>query len=300
MTEIIKATHEGILAIGSKELKCAVLENGIRVISRSTVFKAFDRPARGNIKAGTKRAANMPSFLDANNLQPHIHEELRNLIQEIPYKTKKGRDLKGFDARIIPLVCDVYLDAREANALTQSQEPQAKSAQTIVRSLSKIGIIALVDEATGYQEDRQRTELQQLLAAFISEELMPWTKRFPDEFYKQLFRLHGWQYNPMSVKRPQCVGKLTKSIVYERLSRDVLEDLEKKNPPNLNGNRQYKHHQFLTQDIGHPALDKHIAGLIALMRASTNKTSFERLLQRAYPKLGDDEQISLDLDLQDA
>jgi hypothetical protein len=76
---ILKATHQGKLKIGDKELNCAVLEDGTRVLYRSAIFKAFDRPSRGKIKVGS-RVTNMPSFLDANNLQPFISNELANVI----------------------------------------------------------------------------------------------------------------------------------------------------------------------------------------------------------------------------
>mgnify|MGYP003561277120 CR=1 FL=1 len=52
-----------------------------------------------------------------------------------------------------------------------------------MRAFARVGITALVDEATGYQYERENDELQKILKAYISEELLPWQKRFPDIFY---------------------------------------------------------------------------------------------------------------------
>ncbi len=113
---------------------------------------------------------------------------------------------------------------------------------------------------------------------------LKWAKRFPDEFYKQLFRLRGWQYSPFSVKRPVFVGKLTNYLIYEQLPDGVLEELRHKNPKDEKGRRKHRHHQFLTEDIDNPHLEKHLASVTTLMRASTHWRSFERLFIRAFQK----------------
>jgi hypothetical protein len=46
-----------------------------------------------------------------------------------------------------------------------------------------VGIIALVDEATGYQKVREKQALQLKLQAFIAEDMQEWAKLFPDEFW---------------------------------------------------------------------------------------------------------------------
>jgi hypothetical protein len=151
-----------------------------------------------------------------------------------------------------------------------------------MRGLAHVGITALVDEATGYQQVRDRDELHRILEAYIAKELLPWTKRFPDEFYGQMFRLRGWQYSPPSVKRPKYVGKLTNELIYEKLPKGVLEELRSKNPVTPRGYRKHKHFQFLTEDIGNPHLEKQVVSVTTLMRASPNWATFERLFKRAF------------------
>jgi len=290
-----KATHQGSLKIGERELPCAVLENGTRVISKSAIFRAFGRTKRGR-KKDEIRVLNMPSFIDANNLQPFISEELQGVLSSVEYLSKRGTQTIGYKAEILPLLCDVYLSARESGSLTKQQYALAAVSESLVRSLSKIGIIALVDEATGYQEAREKDALQQLLSIYLSEERLKWAKVFPDEYYRQLFRLRGWPYNPMSVKRPQLVGKLTNQLVYDKLPPSVLEELRKLNPVKnkKTWRREATHHQHLSVDIGQDDLKSHLLQLIAIMRISPNWGTFKRNFARAFQ--GNGEQLTLDID----
>lgn len=288
MTEeqnILNATHFGKLSLGEKELTCAVLEDGSRVISRNAVFKAFGRTKRGR-KKGEIRVANMPelpSFIDANNLTKYIEGEVKELLfNPVVYKAQNGRVVEGYNAELVPLMCDVYLSARMDGALTKQQENLAIASEVLVRSLSKLGIVALVDEATGYQEERDRSELQKLLSKYISKELLPWTKRFPDEFYQELFRLRGWDYPTPSGQRPGIVGYYTNKYVYDHLPPGVKEELQKNNPSVSPGRRKWKHHQFLTVDIGNAHLEKHLIKVITLMQASDNWDEFKRKFNRVF------------------
>ena len=86
---ILRATHQGSLKVGEKELLCAVLEDGTRIISRNAIFKAFSRTKRGR-KKDEIRVLNMPSFIDANNLQPFIDEGLKGVLTQIPYYNVRG------------------------------------------------------------------------------------------------------------------------------------------------------------------------------------------------------------------
>ncbi|MCH7536202.1 MAG: hypothetical protein IH948_10765, partial [Bacteroidetes bacterium] len=287
MTTLRIATHAGEIHIGNKSLDCAVLEDGTRVLTMTAIFKAFNRPVRSKIYKGD-RVINMPSFLDAKNLQPFVSSDLKQLINPIEYVSKNKKTVKGYDSTILPMLCDVYLDARRAKKLTKKQVPLADSAEILVRTLSKIGIIALVDEATGYQEIRDRQALQAILDKYLRKELAAWAKRFPDEFYQQIFRLRGWQWTGMTVKKPSSVGNYTKDLVYERLAPGIVQELETRNPV-VKGKkyRKNKHHQWLTEEVGHPALAQHLYGIIGMMRASTGWDQFYRLIQRAYPKKGE-------------
>jgi hypothetical protein len=262
-------------------LSADVLEDGTRVISRNAIFKAFQRTKRGRALNET-RVPDMPSFIDAKNLQPYISQDLKGELKQIEYLSKTGKPASGFKAEIIPLLCDVYLKAREESALTKTQERIATVSEILVRSLSKVGIVALVDEATGYQDVRNKDELQKLLSLYVRKEFLPWTKRFPDTFYEELFRLKGWTYNPVGGKKTQLVGKLTNELIYNKLPKGVLAELKRVTPKSAAGNNTKKFHQSLTDDVGNPHLEKHLASVTTLMKVSPNWGNFKRMFVRAF------------------
>ncbi|MGO2565843.1 MAG: P63C domain-containing protein [Brochothrix thermosphacta] len=271
MQEEFKATHEGSLELSNATLDVAVLNNGQRIITQSAVFKALDRPVRGN-----SRVIGIPTFMDAQNLQPLISEDLRTVINKIEYLGLNGKKQLGFDANILPLVSDLYLKARERGVIKNPvQLETAQKAELLVRSLAKVGVTALVDEATGYQYDREKTELQKIFKAYVNEELLKWQKMFPDEFYFEIFRLNGWIFDVQSIKkRPGVVGTWTNKLIYDRLPDGVLEELKKKTPKNSKGKYTARLFQSLTPDIGHPELSAQIYKVLGIMRISENWQDF--------------------------
>jgi hypothetical protein len=168
--------------------------------------------------------------------------------------------------------------------LQQQQQPIAQQCEIIIRGLARVGIVALVDEATGYQTVRKRDALARILEAYISKELLPWTQRFPLEFYEEIYRLHGWDHlDPASKSKPGYVGKLTNALVYRRLPDGVLDELKSQNPVDAEtGRRKFKHHQFLTDQIGNPHLEKHLSKVIGLMQASDSWGDFKRMFRRVF------------------
>ncbi len=287
----IKATHAGTLTIGDKKLACANLPDGRRVISEATMMAALGRVYSGYYSKRDATAdpssAVLPRYLAPVGLKPFISNELVELLQPIPYIPPNGRSVaKGVNAEAVPQICEVWLKARGEGVLSEKQLKTAVQAEILVRGLAHVGIIALVDEATGYQEIRDRIALQAILDKYLRKELAAWAKRFPDEFYQQIFRLRGWQWKGMRVNRPQVVAGYTKDFVYERLAPGILRELESRNPRDDTGNRRAKHHQWLTEDVGHPALAQHLYAVIGFMRVAASWEQFKYMLNRAFPKKG--------------
>ncbi|MBR2149323.1 MAG: P63C domain-containing protein [Campylobacter sp.] len=260
VANILKSLADGILKIGDTELDVSVLDNGDRVITHSAVFRALGRDPRGN-----SRIDQIPAFMDAKNLQSLISSDLQCLIKRVPYLDKNGKEKEGYKADILPLVADLYLKARDKEVLTANQHDTAKKAEMLIRSLARVGITALVDEATGYQYERERDELQKILKAYISEELLKWEKRFPDDFYKEIFRLNGWDFTVSGIKkRPGVIGKWTNTLIYNELPAGVLQELKENTP------KHARYHQRLTPDIGQPNLMAQIYKVIGIMQSSDN------------------------------
>jgi len=290
---IPKATHEGVLHFGQVEIPCAVLGDGRRVLTQSGFMRALGRARQAKGRQYYDGDVNMPAFLTAKNLKPFISNDLEVTSSQIEFRTLSGIKAFGYSAELLPSVCDVFLDAETAGVLTHMQKHIAEQAKMLIRGLARVGVVALVDEATGYQEVRDRQALQAILDQYLKKELAAWAKRFPDEFYFEMFRLKGWPLNPMKVKRPGVVGKYTNNLVYERLAPGILEELEKRNPKDERGNRRGKHHQLLTDEVGHPALAQHLYAVIGAMRAHVSWDEFLRFMNRAYPKKNETLELAL-------
>ncbi|MEZ5337927.1 MAG: P63C domain-containing protein [bacterium] len=270
------ATHKGTLKLGETELQAFVLSDGRRVLSGRTITKAMGLSGRGS---GIQR------FLDSKSLQPFLSARLIELLSNpIEFTLPGGLAApQGFEAEIISELCNAVQDANDAKKLPAQQQPLVRQAKIMARGLQGVGIIALVDEATGYQYDRARTALQEILEAFIAKELMPWQKRFPDEFYQEMFRLRRWTPNAVANRRPAIAGKLTNNVVYERLAPGVLDELRSRTPRDTKGRLKEHFHRRLTGDIGHPALRAHLEVVIALMKISPDWKTFIKHLDKTKP-----------------
>ena len=288
--ELQVATHIGEikLADGEISLPCAVLEDGTRVLTQAGFLKALGR--RGKPKNTYRQAddgvVKMAPFLQAENLQEHISEELRVDSIPVAFRRSEGGKAWGYRADLLPKVCSVYLKARDKNQLLDSQKPVAAACDILVRGLAQVGIIALVDEATGYQRDRAADALAKILEAFIAKELQQWVKTFPSDYYEQLFRLRSLAYPQYTVKRPQYFGVLTNDIVYRRLAPGVLDELKKVVPRNEEGRPTAKYFQRLTTNVGYPKLREHLGSVVAIMKLSTDYKDFTDKLNQLHPPYG--------------
>lgn len=279
--QIQRATHQGTIDIDGTELSCYVLQDGRRIISQASIFTTLGRPARGRRTSRENRAP----FIEAKNLAPFIGPELEEILQRVDYRVGDKKPIQsGYDAEILPRVCNVYLDAEEAGVLLPSQKPAAEAARKVIKALALVGITALVDEATGYQETRAKDELQRLLDAYIAEEFRPWVRRFPESFFREIYRLQGWKFIPGNHHHPQYVGRFINTYVYEHMPEGILEKLRDLNPKNEQGNRARKHHQHLTEDTGVAHLERQVARVITIMEISEDKVQFDALFNKAMSR----------------
>lgn len=286
---VLKATHEAPLKIGSIEIPCAVLEDGTRVLSRAGFIRAIGRT--GKAKGGRKYddESRIPVFLTSPRLKPFITKALIDNSKSVLYRPVEGGLASiGYRAELLPLVCNVFIDAHNQGKLLDRMQGHIADQCRILRDgFALVGITALIDEATGYQHVRDRDALQALLDRFLRKELAAWAKRFPDEFYEHIFRLRGWNWNGRAKNPPQVVASYTKDFVYARLAAGIMKELQVRNPIDEKGYRKGKHHQLLTEDVGHPALAQHLHAVIVLMRASSTWAQFKGMLDAALPKKGD-------------
>jgi hypothetical protein len=288
--QIPTATHFGEIRLGDVIIPCAVIPGPRRLLSQTTTAAAFGFVSGGyqlRKRTGKTHTGDLPPFLSAQNLIPFISNELRTLVSDpIRYRDPRGGPIRlGMESNLLAKVCQVWVEAKNAGALAKIQIPVARRAESLLFALAQVAIDALIDEATGYQEIRDRDALQKLLDKYLLQDYAKWAKRFPDEFYQNIFRLKGWQWRGMKVNRPSVVGHYTNDNIYARLAPGLLEELRRLNPPNEKGRRKVKHQQWLTEDVGHPKLQEHLQAVMALQRASSNWSQYMRMLQRAFPKI---------------
>lgn len=270
----IYGSTDNPLRVGDIELPCYVLDDERRVLSASGVQAAMSMAQGGSMVKGMSRLA---LFISGKIISPYVSSDLRDRIQNpIQFRTPANGKAYGYEAIVLAELCEAILAARQDGALQAQQRPIAQQAEILIRAFARVGIVALVDEATGYERVRKRGELHKILEAYIAKELLPWSKRFPDSFYEELFRLHGWDYDPASAARPGVVGKITNKYIYEALPEGVLEELKAKNPENKKRN-----HQYLSEDVGHPHLQRQITATTTLMRASEDWAGFKTLFNVA-------------------
>lgn len=182
--------------------------------------------------------------------------ELLENSKPVMFIDLNGNQSIGYKAELLPQVAFLFSDALSKGLLKPNQLHIGEQSRILVKAFLKTSIIALVDEATGYQYEREKDELQKILKAYISEELLPWQKRFPDVYYKELFRLNGWDFTVNGIKRrPGVIGKWTNTLVYEQLPKGILEELKNKTPKSEAGNKVARYHQLLTLDVGEPNLN---------------------------------------------
>ena len=292
------ATHDGDLRLGEATIPSAVLNDKRRVLTQSGVMKSLGRARQAKGRSHYDGDINLPAFLTAKNLKPFIPNELYVTSSQIEFRRKNGGKAFGYPAELLPKICGVFIDADEAGKLTKLQKPIAQRARILLRGLAETGIIALVDEATKYQEDRPKDELQKILSAYISPTLLPWTEQFPVEFFREMFRVYGWPW-PNANKPykgpigPRYAGKIIRKVIFDNLPPGVLEELERRNPANEKWQRKSRMAQLLTSEIGHPHVEKLVAVNTALFKIADNRKEFWKAYSRAFPKAGD--QLELDI-----
>ncbi|MCL5808642.1 MAG: P63C domain-containing protein [Deltaproteobacteria bacterium] len=285
---ILKATHgspDHPLRIGSIEIPCYVLEDKKRVLMQGAMLTSLDMK-QGT--AGRGVGDRIEKFLSTKAIKPYAIKYLGDMIiNPIKFKTPSGSIAYGYEATILADICDAVLEARKEGKLHYQQEHIAKQCEILVRGFARVGIIALVDEATGYERDKARLELSKILEAFIAKELQPWIKTFDDEYYQELFRLRGLSYPTDTVQRPLYFGILTNDIVYRRLAPGVLDALKKEIGKNSKGRPKSKLFRKLTNDIGYPKLREHLASVITIMKLSEKYHDFLDKLDRIHPRYKD-------------
>jgi hypothetical protein len=290
-------SFKSILDLAGMQLPCAIIQgaNGIqRVLSENGITNAILGSRSGASKRAKKAASEegalLPIFVAPRQLKPFIDKELLDgPLTPIDY-IDGDRTVRAYDASVLVAVCNIWLRAREAGELQAQQLPKAQKAEILTRALAQTGIVALVDEATGYEKVRPQNALQEFLGLILRKELAAWVKKFPDEFYENIYKLKGWKWPGMSKNRYSVVGHYTNNLVFDRIAPGLLKELRVRSPKNDKGRRDPMH-CWLSEDMGDPMLAQHLYTIMMFQRlAIANKHGWNRFLttvDQVLPRRGD-------------
>ena len=283
-----KATHgssDHPLKIGDIEIPAYVLDNETRVLSLRGLTAGIGISIGGDPRgSGEARIVTFLRSLERKGLE--VNDLMARLKCPIEFQPSGGgRSAYGYDATILADICDAVLSARKQGFLTDGQAKIADKCEILVRGFARVGIIALVDEVTGFQRYRDKANLAKILEAFVAKEIQPYVKTFPAEFYEELFRLYNLPYPPAGNKswRPQFFGHITNEVVYARLAPGLIPELKR---IASKADRKAKLLQALTQDIGHPKLREHLASIVAIEKLSRTPEEFLANVNKVHIRYG--------------
>ena len=287
--DLPRAIAEGTLRIGDLDLPCAVLDDkeNTRVLSQNGFLKAIGRHPFAS--GGTGSAIDdTPPFLRAKNLKPFISGDLERSSTPLIYLTRNptagvGGIGYGYRGTLLPSVCWVYQDAMLAGKLLPSQLHIGKSARTFLKALTNYAIDDLIDRATGFDDIRKREAILRILEKQVSKDRLPYLKMFDTDFYRMVFRLNGWPFDPEKSARPSVLGHWTNNI-YDRLAPGIRQALHIKVKRNEKGRPTKKMTQYLTPEEGKKRLLQVLEGVGAIGRISIDKHDFWEKMDIAYPK----------------
>lgn len=279
------ATHQGKMTVGSLTLDCYVLDDGRRVFHKRGMARALGmKSGGGNVFMRAMQRKGLGSELDQKLL-----EKIENPIF---FKALTPDPGHGYEATVLVDICKAIIRASEAGKLTSAQHGLVAQATTLLNAFAKVGVTALIDEATGFQQVRDPQALRLLVQQYIEEEKREWEKLFPDEYYDELNRIYGSRRMTQTSRgaliqnRPQHFANFTRTYVYHPLENGaVLEELDKINPKiGTKGTRRARFHQHLTQGYGIEKLKRQVQEVLTLMHVADTVGQFKRLFTKRFPQ----------------
>jgi hypothetical protein len=269
--EIPIAKWPGVLSIGTKEIPCYVLADGRRIISRN---------AATGVLTDEKGGGNLEQYLVVQSLRGYVPPGFTDQMIEffVPGTSAPNTTTKGISAEAFIEICQAYVSAFEAGALTTERQKEiAVKAAMFMAACAKVGLIAMIDEATGYQYERASDALQIKLKLFLAEEMRKWEKTFPDQLWEQFGRLTKWTGSIHS--RPKYWGNLVMELIYEYLDADVAQWLRVNAPRPLKGQN---YHQWMTEQYGLKKLIEHIWKVIGIASTCEDMKELKRRMEELY------------------
>jgi hypothetical protein len=270
-TALPVAKWPGVLLIGDIEIPVYVLDDRRRMVSRTGAT---------TVLTIGKGGGNLESYIQVKALEKYMPQNLPDRMIDFVIPEVTNKSVKGMTAETFLEICGAYVRAwQEGKLESDAQIAIAKRAAMFLTACSKVGLIALIDEATGYQYRRAEEELQLKLRLFLLEEMRKWERTFPNDLWEQFGRLTKWK--GAVHQRPKYWGKLVMELIYEYLDPDVAQWLRENAPAPKHGQN---YHQWLTSQFGLKKLIEHIWKVIGVASTCENMDELQYKMEQLYGK----------------
>lgn len=273
-----EAVLPGVLKLAGAEIPVYHLSNGQRVLARIAATEAL---------TGVKRQGDLESYLRVGSLKDFISlDSVLGRLVEFRLRDVEMLDqsVKGLPSDLFIEICQSYVRALDASlnpvsgvTLTDRQREIAIKASMFLSACAKVGLDALIDEATGYQHIRPEDALEMKLRLYLEEEMRKWEKTFPDQLWEQFGRLTNWKGKVN--QRPKYWGKLVMKLIYEYLDPDVAQWLRDHAPQPMKGQN---YHQWMTSQYGLKKLIEHIWKVVGIASTCQDIDELERKMEELY------------------
>lgn len=263
------------------DIDCFVLEDGQRVLSWRGASRAtgFAEGSGSRMIRMLKETQAIKQYLSPALLEiidKHENHQLDRFSGKINGKRTHG-DI--FPADLLVDIADAFHKARINNELShRTHIAFADNLYKIMKAFSKLGITALIDEVTGYQEVRGPRELQEKARIFVSEEFRVWKKMFPEVLFEEISRLYNLEYNSDSTIRPMAIGRFIQTYIYSQFPKESITQIKETK-------EWRKIHQGLSAEVGIPKLNAVIHQVLTLAQISDNIDEFRSFYDKKFNKL---------------
>jgi hypothetical protein len=268
------------LSFGKIKLTCFQLDNGQRVLLKQSVQKSLGYDGKSEnwlfefLMHINRSMPVEPALLESVSKDIHIHRwNNDDAIHDL-----------AIDANIFVGACKTIIDAKKEGYLFLSELKFAKAAERIIDDIGNSDIEKMVDFATGYDlfKHNHKEALIRFMSNIEEQKFPQWIKTFPDPFFETIFSFQNWSWENLN-RNPEKIAEYFNEIIFSRLDDIHIEELNNTKPK-----MKYRKGNTFEQYLEHPKLSAYILSVLALINASgRNKTIFEQLLNKSFPKQRD-------------
>lgn len=245
-------------------IDCYVLDDGRRVLSQRGIVRQI---------VGHDKTGYIDRYLDAVTDAEAKKGLAHNAFE---FLSGGGTRCIGREAKDVAAMANVFVVAALEGRLAPEQMHMAVNANRILAALATIALEALVDEVTGYQEERSKDFLQDRLALLVQDDPAAYKKLWTSSLVRTLCRTFRVAHDP-SVGFPIFLTGIAGKLYDMILTSDVVDAVREKDP-HANGVKYFQH---LTER-GRAVLASELSVVETLAIQSANKDEFWSKVRNRY------------------